>query len=270
MASIIHHAKTHRRKIGALGAIILISAAIYLIYFRYFGVLPQPTIFLFQDMPKPTPTDVVMVFSPHQDDETLGTGGYMSDAVAAGAKVIVVFATDGNRHHLKVTRHAEALAATEIVGVPNQNNIFYDYPDGQLKTHTEALDQSLATTINQYKPTVVMVTDPVDIHPDHSVLGAEVKKEVAANDPSASFYTYIIHFREYPRPQQFKPHDYLLPPTSLITQNRQWLKYTLSQTAFDKKNEAVLQYKSQLRTPFLHSLMLSFVRQNEMFSKETP
>jgi len=42
----------------------------------------------------------------------------------------------------------------------------------------------------------------------------------------------------------------------------------LSQSAFDKKNEAILQYKSQLKTPFLHSLMLSFLRQNELFATE--
>ncbi len=260
----------HRRKAAVVVALLIISVGGYLGYFRFFGALPQSTIFLFQPMPSPQATDVIIVFSPHQDDETLGAGGYVTEAQARGAQVYIVYATDGNHLNLKARRQQEAYAATGILGVPRDHLIFYNYPDDHLTSHSSELDQSILATLNQLHPTTVFVTDPLDIHPDHAALGLEVTKVSKTINNPPQEYTFLIHYPKYPRPQDFRPHQYLLPPTSLIAANRQWLRFNLNGSDLDKKNEAVLQYKSQLRTPILHSLMLSFIRQNEMFSKETP
>jgi len=79
----------------------------------------------------------VMVLAPHPDDETLATTGFLQKAVAAGAAVRVLFATDGDNNpwpqraserRWRITiadrarwgrrRRGEALAALASLGVP--------------------------------------------------------------------------------------------------------------------------------------------------------
>ncbi len=270
MSRIKHHFDAHKRKVLIVLILLLVSVSAYVIYFRYYGVLPQSTIYLFQPMPRPVATDRIIVFSPHEDDESLGAGGYVSNAKRAGAQVLVVFATDGNKHGLKILREQEAVGATGALGLTASDVQFYNYPDGNLGGHEGELEQSITQTVQAFHPTKVFVTDPVDIHPDHAALGVGVKYSVPKVSPATQIYTFVIHYTQYPRPQIFRPHAFMLPPTALISQNRQWFTFTLDGQDFDNKYKAVLEYKSQLKTPFLHSLMLSFVRQNEMFSKDTP
>jgi len=265
---IIRHATTHRKKIYALIILTCITAAAYIVYFRYFGKLPQSTIYLFSDTPIPTSTDRILVFAPHQDDEALGVGGYINSAISAGASVEVVFATDGNHMGLKTVRHNEAVKVDGTLGVAESDIIFYNYPDKGLLKNEDALSASIKNTIDAFSPNLIFTTSRFDIHTDHGELGKVVRTVAATESPEAHVYTYLVHYKEYPRPQQFKPGDYLLPPVALIGPNVTWTKFMLSQSAFDKKNEAILQYKSQLKTPFLHSLMLSFLRQNELFATE--
>ncbi len=258
------------RKTLAVITVVLVWAISYILYYRYFGALPQGTISLFQEMPHPTKQDVVVVFSPHQDDETLGAGGYIHESITVGAQVYVVFATDGDHRRLKTIRQQESQKAAHILGVPDDHLIYYNYPDLDLEANTLELNKSVHNTLLELRPTIVLVTDLVDIHPDHAVLGTSVAREVARAISNPKLYTFLIHYPEYPRPQQFRSPLALLPPVRLLEPRRQWLKFTLTQSNINAKHTAVLQYKSQLRTPILRSLILSFIRQNEIFSKETP
>ncbi len=66
-----------------------------------------------------------IIFSPHQDDETLGCGGTIIRKHEAGAKIKIVFMTDGSRSHhrfipedeLIMLRQQEAIKAAQILGV---------------------------------------------------------------------------------------------------------------------------------------------------------
>ena len=40
----------------------------------------------------------IAVLAPHPDDESLGTGGLIQQALAAGAEVRVIFVTDGDNN----------------------------------------------------------------------------------------------------------------------------------------------------------------------------
>src|SRR5229473_1437708 len=96
----------------------------------------------------PTDWKRVMVLAPHPDDETLVTGGLLQQAVAAGAAVRVIFATDGDNNpwpqrvierRWRITpadrarwgtrRRGEALAALTCLGVPTESAVFLGYPD---------------------------------------------------------------------------------------------------------------------------------------------
>ena len=45
-----------------------------------------------------TAKDRLLILAPHPDDESLATGGLIQRAVKAGAKVRVLFATDGDNN----------------------------------------------------------------------------------------------------------------------------------------------------------------------------
>lgn len=117
----------------------------------------------YEDRPLAAPlqkTDRLLIISPHCDDETLGAGGIMAAAHELGARVQVVFLTNGDgsrstqlatdvRGTLKMKgaknsaqnqfqkiasmRQKEALAACAVLGVDAEDVIFLGYPDGGLR-----------------------------------------------------------------------------------------------------------------------------------------
>lgn len=134
-----------------------------------------------------------MLFAPHPDDESLATGVYLQRAIAAGAKVRVVYATDGERNcwpqrllERKVRirdldrrrwgarRRSEALAALHTLGVGPGSVSFLSLPDQGVTDLlfdgcTETL-QRLAITIGAWQPTHLLMPSAADTHPDHSGL----------------------------------------------------------------------------------------------------
>ncbi len=97
---------------------------------------------------RPGRGDAIVVFAAHPDDETLGAGGFIHAASAAGARVTIVIFTNGDAyiegvdvgfHTLFSTpakfiqygqaRQREALAAAARVGVPASRVVFLGYPD---------------------------------------------------------------------------------------------------------------------------------------------
>jgi len=95
-----------------------------------------------------TRDDRILIMAPHPDDETLGTAGIIQKAVRAGADVRVVYLTNGEHNQVAFIvyekrivfkqkaiiqmgelRQQEAIAAMELLGVPQENLIFLGYPD---------------------------------------------------------------------------------------------------------------------------------------------
>jgi LmbE family N-acetylglucosaminyl deacetylase len=92
--------------------------------------------------------DRVLVLAPHPDDEVLGCGGVIQQAVAMGLPVHVAFLTYGDFYEFSFIvyekrpvltargvegmgeiRHDEAVAADSVLGVPKGNLSFLGYPD---------------------------------------------------------------------------------------------------------------------------------------------
>lgn len=92
-----------------------------------------------------------MVVAPHPDDETLGCGGLIQRAVAAGAAVRIVFLTNGDGFRFAVEREyrklqttpddymrfgelrrREAVAAARLLGLRQRDLTFLGFPDGSL------------------------------------------------------------------------------------------------------------------------------------------
>lgn len=161
----------------------------------------------------------VMLFTPHPDDESLATGVFLQRAVAAGAVVRVVYATDGERNcwpqrvlegkvrirendrrRWGLRRQAEALAALLTLGVEAESVEFLSLPDqGVTDLLLEGCDETLRTlanVISEWEPTHLLMPSAADTHPDHS--GLAVLLGIAVDDylPRQQAMTqlhYLVH-----------------------------------------------------------------------------
>ena len=113
----------------------------------------------------------VLVLAPHPDDETLGAGGLIAQARAAGATVCVALLTqgeaepgaDGPDHGL--ARLAECRAALEILG--GATLLSLGGRDGRLTQDRRRLLAPLAQALTKAAPDLVLAPAPGEAHDDH-------------------------------------------------------------------------------------------------------
>jgi LmbE family N-acetylglucosaminyl deacetylase len=212
-------------------------------------------------------SDRVLVVAPHPDDETLGAGGLIQRAVAAGAVVRVVFLTAGEanpwaqratelrwrigpaeRRGFAARRRAEAIEALQILGVEESHLVFLGLPDRgltELLLHRPAeIVGRLRTVIAAFSPTLMVGPSCGDLHPDHSATAVALEVAVA---PSGSFrrLAYTIHGS---------------PPSPAATCSD---AVELDAAARARKRRAVAAHRSQLR--LRGRWLRSFVRGEERF-----
>ncbi len=255
---------------SVIAAIAVLSGSLYFYHAEVPQVLGQSEIGSLQDAAVPAQGQKVMVFSPHPDDETIGVGGYIAQSVKDGAAVRIVLVTNGNEHHQEVLRYSEFRKATGILGVPESNLVFLNFPDGELREQNEStLYRASKEQIDLYNPDVVIYPDPRDYNPDHSTTGRIVEKILRIEPHKRIMYRYLVHYELlYPRPRKFNLSLYLLPPKHLLTSDTEWRQYTLPQNIEDLKMQAVFTYRSQLKDRWLRGLLLSCIRKDEIL--DTP
>lgn len=134
----------------------------------------------------------VLVLAPHMDDETIGCGGAILQHVQAGARIDVVFVTDGamgfelgarqlSSHAERVElRRSEARAACDLLGVHERH--FLDLPDGRSQADASAVS-ALFDIVAQARPDVVYLPFLTDSHHDHQTCNA-LMLALLAKDPS--------------------------------------------------------------------------------------
>jgi N,N'-diacetylchitobiose transport system permease protein len=143
-------------RLVAASAVVLLGAIVWHLHYRHasFGphyksvAAPVPVLAL----TPPRQADVV-VFAPHPDDEVVGAGGAIQQAIARGENVVVVYMTSGDGYgfaiasregktldelrpadflRLDAIRQREAEAAVERLGLLGSDAVFLGYPDGAL------------------------------------------------------------------------------------------------------------------------------------------
>lgn len=236
-------------------------------FFDTYQILPASAYVLFQEAPSPKSSDKILIVSPHPDDETLGAGGFIARAVNNKADVEVIIATDGNKRGLKAQRHQETLNAMSDLGVPNDHVVFFDFPDSKLKSYQSQFNSELLAKIDSFQPTIILGTLPADTHPDHSAVGVGIDTDIRSLNIHPVVYQFLIHYHRFPRPATYSPNSNLLPPAILLSSSNNWQKFDLTTSEEQAKERAIEEYKSQLslENPFLHELMFSFIRKNELF-----
>lgn len=143
-------------------------------------VLRQMATLPFGDIGTIAGADPVLVLAPHPDDESLGCGGFIAQACAAGIEVHVAILTDGSASHpgsrayppsrLVPLRAVEAEAAVQVLGVPADRLHFLNHRDGGAPLAGAALTcaaSSLAALARTRAIGTVLATWQHDPHCDH-------------------------------------------------------------------------------------------------------
>jgi LmbE family N-acetylglucosaminyl deacetylase len=270
MRKLLKKIKNSRKIQAFILTIALIICAGIFWYIRTNPVMPQLTIYFLNDVKLPEKSQKVLVFSPHPDDETIACSGYIIESVQRGAEVKIVLVTDGNKNGLQNLRYSEFKTATSVLGVPTNNLIFLNYPDGKLAQQSQTeLENIFQNQIDSYHPDIVLYPYPGDTHKDHITIGKIVEKILEQSPNKKIAYKYLVHHQLYPRPKKYAPDLYTLPPISLISFDGGWERLMLSEETKNLKQKALASYKSQLKNPLLKNLLESSIRKNELFAVES-
>ncbi len=143
-----------------------------------------------------------MIFSPHFDDETLGCGGTIIKKIRAGAKVQLVFMTDGSTSHrhlipseeLRKIRASEGYAAAKCLGIRSENVILLNIPEGQLDKYSFEAGLKVREVLDRFKPEHVYIphkNEPLLWSADHITTHEIVMRELVT-------LNYIKTIWEYP------------------------------------------------------------------------
>lgn len=284
-------------------SILSVLIAIGIIVFWYFQanpVVPQMAIYFLNEINLPEPDDKVLIFSPHPDDETIACGGYINESMKRGVNVHIVLVTDGNKHGLKDLRYKEFENATHSLGVPKENLIYLNYPDGELTSvNYLELKSNLLEQIKKVQPDIFFYPHPNDTHKDHSTVGkvvedilqemkekAELKQNLEGNKEivkeeawkelevlesltqKISGYKYLVHHPHFPHLKKYAPNLFALPPFDIVAIGDRWEVFMLSEDTEKIKEKALKEYVSQLKNPFLHGLLEASIRKNEIFVED--
>ncbi len=129
------------------------------------------------------PGSRLVIVAPHPDDEVLGCGGLIHDAVAAGREVCVVALTDGERAYpeeaawpparLAQARRAELRDALAALGAGDVEVWHLALGDGALAGRHADMVRALAARCTVRD--VLCVTWARDGHPDHEAASAAAR-----------------------------------------------------------------------------------------------
>jgi LmbE family N-acetylglucosaminyl deacetylase len=151
------------------------------------------------------PEQRVMVLAPHMDDEVVGCGGVLRLHALGGARISVIFLTDGGasdprladsrqsddrlrdeRAVLCARRKREAAEAAKILGYEDQ--VFLDRPDGRLAVDDD-LVREVAELVSRFDPEIIYYPCALELHPDHWQASRLLAKLPQAGDYAISGQT---------------------------------------------------------------------------------
>lgn len=189
-----------------------------------------------------------LVFSPHQDDETLGCGGLIAMKREQRAAVHVVFLTDGSRgcsddspltpDQLAEIRKSESVAALHALGLPASSLSFLGAPDGALSTLSSAKEEDLLSALEELlitlEPAEIYLPFRGDPHDDHRATYRLVMSALQRSGRRPLIFQYPVWALEIPW------------RSSLGWAELSNLRYLRIDAALPLKRAALAHYRSQL------------------------
>jgi LmbE family N-acetylglucosaminyl deacetylase len=209
-----------------------------------------------------------IVFAAHPDDETLACGGVIAMKRAARVPVKIVFLTHGGKQadlrpdgsmdpDYQTLRNREARRALRVLGVPEADAEFLDYPDGQLETLDEIprreLIATLAGILVDRRPSEVYVPHARDGHEDHDATHLLVQEALAFTHLTPTMREYSIHL----------PWRSPVAAYRLFYGTRRAMRYPI-RNVLEQKRRALAEYASQT-TGFQPGFLNRFLLPYEIF-----
>ena len=194
-----------------------------------------------------------LIFSPHQDDETLGCGALIAHKRLLKVPVTVVFVTDGGqsrgdvppdeRAALIAEREQEALVALATLGVGKSDVHFWRFPDGNLSQlpadAKTRFQKNIENMVKTSHPGEIYLPHRRDSHPDHEATFALVQNSLRQLSVNAVIYQYMVWLL-WSRNNLFST----LRPTDLAGS----LRLAVSPEIIAQKQEAMNAYPTQIAT----------------------
>ncbi|MDO9709477.1 PIG-L deacetylase family protein [Paracraurococcus lichenis] len=141
-----------------------------------------------------------LVLAPHPDDESIGCGGLVAAAVAAGLPVRVVIMSDGSGSHpglpparVQAVREAEALAATAALGLGPEAVHFLRLRDTAVPGEGPEFEAAVAAVLALAvpPPSALLCTWKHDPHRDHQASSA-MAEAVVRRLPGTRLLAYPV------------------------------------------------------------------------------
>ncbi|UPG93089.1 PIG-L deacetylase family protein [Luteibacter aegosomatissinici] len=166
----------------------------------------------------------LLVVAPHPDDESLATGMLIQRCLAEGGSVDVVLLTDGDdnpwpqrwlekriivgaagRRRWGGRRRREVVAALARLGVGPARLHAMGWHDmqvtTQLRRHYDSSIGQLRAVLTQVRPTLVVIPDLGDRHPDHGAAHVLTRLAMLGTGIPAEVLTYMVHGTEASPPE---------------------------------------------------------------------
>ena len=139
----------------------------------------------------------VLVLAPHPDDDVIGCGGLLKSLSESGAKIKVIYFTDGSRgnrdlvedRNLIEKRELESRKAGEILGVSEQR--FLRLPHTKMRSSFE-LSKSLRRELEFDKPDLILAPSVEEPHPDHLAVSEALSNSLRDFDSSVAIWLYEV------------------------------------------------------------------------------
>ena len=139
----------------------------------------------------------LLVLAPHPDDEVIGCGGLVAQHLREKRVVRIVVATDGSQGGPTETREQESRRGLARLGNGGELD-FLRFTDRSFGS--EAIPR-LREAIADFRPDLILVPSPIEIHPDHLAL-ARVFCDLVQSDDTlfADLATARVAFYEVGQP----------------------------------------------------------------------
>ena len=148
---------------------------------------------------------VVTIVAPHPDDEIIGCSGLIQQLPESGKKVDIIYLTGGGKSHsgccnidestLITHRRELARKSASILGIPQENLHFLDYPDGGIAFDCDETER-LKSLLGELKPDAVFIPHKGEGWSDHVEAG-NIVKSLLNDNKAVEIYEYCVWFWYY-------------------------------------------------------------------------
>ena len=137
----------------------------------------------------------IVVIAPHPDDDIIGAGGTLIKAKNNGAKISVIYITNGLQENSeKIKKEAKTVCNT--VGFTAH---FLNCETRSIPINNTVINRKFASIINKINPEVLFTSFLLDDHDDHRRVNQLISSNISTIDlPSLEIWSYQIYSSIFP------------------------------------------------------------------------